>query len=55
VWDRAFGTFNPPDPACVAGLDTLDLADRQSVKALLAEPWRPLVKPELKPVRELVG
>ena len=51
VWDRAFGTFNPPDPAGVAGLDTLDLTDRQSFGAMLAEPWRPLVKP----ARELVG
>ena len=51
VWDRAFGTFSPPDPACPVGLDTLDLDARQSFAAMLAEPWRPLVKPAV----ELVG
>jgi sterol desaturase/sphingolipid hydroxylase (fatty acid hydroxylase superfamily) len=51
VWDRVFGTFNPPDPAGVAGLDTVDLVDRQSVRAMLVEPWRPLAKP----APELVG
>lgn len=41
VWDRAFGTFSAPDPLCETGLDTADLADRQSVRAMLADPWRP--------------
>jgi sterol desaturase/sphingolipid hydroxylase (fatty acid hydroxylase superfamily) len=43
VWDHAFGTFSTPDPRCEAGLDTADLADRQSVRAMLADPWRPSV------------
>ena len=43
VWDRLFGTFSPPDPAQVTGLDTEDLADRQSARAMLADPWRPTV------------
>lgn len=43
LWDRAFGTFSPPDPRCETGLDTADLADRQGVRAMLADPWRPTV------------
>jgi sterol desaturase/sphingolipid hydroxylase (fatty acid hydroxylase superfamily) len=43
VWDRLFGTFSPPNPAQVTGLDTTDLADRQSVLAMLADPWRATV------------
>jgi sterol desaturase/sphingolipid hydroxylase (fatty acid hydroxylase superfamily) len=49
LWDRAFGTFNPPRPAGVVGLDTTDLATRQSVRAMLAEPWRPLVRASQAP------
>lgn len=44
LWDRMFGTYNPPNPAGPAGLDTVDLDRRQTVAAMLAEPWRPLVK-----------
>jgi sterol desaturase/sphingolipid hydroxylase (fatty acid hydroxylase superfamily) len=43
VWDRMLGTFSPPNPAQETGLDTADLADRQSVRAMLADPWRPTV------------
>ena len=43
VWDRLFGTFSTPDPHCETGLDTADLADRQGVRAMLADPWRPTV------------
>lgn len=43
LWDRAFGTFSAPDPRCETGLDTADLADRQSARAMLADPWRPAV------------
>lgn len=43
VWDRLFGTFAPPDPSQVTGLDTADLDRRQSVRAMLADPWRPAV------------
>ena len=53
VWDRLFGTFSPPDPAQVTGLDTADLAERQSVRAMLADPWRPTVAPV--PVRVTEG
>ena len=41
VWDRVFGTFSQPDPRCETGLDTADLVDRQGLRALLADPWRP--------------
>lgn len=43
VWDRAFGTYAAPDPRCETGLDTADLADRQTLRAMLADPWRPTV------------
>jgi sterol desaturase/sphingolipid hydroxylase (fatty acid hydroxylase superfamily) len=43
VWDRALGTFSTPDPHCETGLDTGDLAERQTVRAMLADPWRPSV------------
>jgi sterol desaturase/sphingolipid hydroxylase (fatty acid hydroxylase superfamily) len=45
VWDRMFGTFSAPNPAQVTGLDTADLAERQTVGAMLADPWRPTVAP----------
>lgn len=44
VWDRLLGTYNAPDITCPTGLDTVDLPARQSIAAMLAEPWRPLVK-----------
>jgi sterol desaturase/sphingolipid hydroxylase (fatty acid hydroxylase superfamily) len=43
-WDRLFRSYSPPNPRLVTGLDTLDLAARQTVRAMLAEPIRPLVK-----------
>jgi sterol desaturase/sphingolipid hydroxylase (fatty acid hydroxylase superfamily) len=49
-WDRLFGTYSAPNSNRVAGLDTIDLADRQTVTAMLAEPWRALVKPTADPV-----
>jgi sterol desaturase/sphingolipid hydroxylase (fatty acid hydroxylase superfamily) len=42
-WDRLFGTLCLAVPRSSTGLDTVDLAERQSLKALLREPWRPLV------------
>jgi sterol desaturase/sphingolipid hydroxylase (fatty acid hydroxylase superfamily) len=45
IWDHVFGTFSPPDPHCPVGLDTADLAKRQSVRAMLADPWRHQVSP----------
>ena len=44
AWDRLFGTYCAPDWSRPVGLDTVDLDQRQSVGALLAEPWRPLVR-----------
>jgi fatty acid hydroxylase family protein len=49
-WDRLFGTYSAPNSDRVAGLDTIDLAERQTVTAMLAEPWRALVKPTADPV-----
>ncbi|MCU1370461.1 MAG: hypothetical protein JWO77_1655 [Ilumatobacteraceae bacterium] len=43
-WDRLLGTYSPPDGRHPTGLDTLDLAERQTVRAMLLEPARPLVK-----------
>ena len=43
-WDRLLGSYSPPDPRHATGLDTVDLAARQSLRAMLAEPVRPLVK-----------
>ncbi|OWY62718.1 hypothetical protein B7486_56930 [cyanobacterium TDX16] len=43
-WDRLFGTYRPVGTRGEVGLDTIDLADRQSVRAMLLEPRRPLVK-----------
>ena len=43
LWDHVFGTFCEPDPHCPVGLDTLDLSERQSVRAMLVDPWRPQV------------
>ena len=43
IWDHAFGTFSPPDPRCETGLDTADLAARQSFGSMLTDPWRPQV------------
>ena len=43
-WDRALGTYRPVGERGEVGLDTLDLADRQSLRAMLLEPARPLVK-----------
>lgn len=44
LWDRLFGTYSAPNAERGCGLDTVDLAERQSLGAMLAEPWRPLVK-----------
>ena len=44
LWDRLGGTYCPTDPMVEVGLDTVDLDRRQSFGALLAEPWRPLVR-----------
>lgn len=44
VWDRALGTYSSPDPTVETGLDTLDLDRRQTVRAMLADPWRPTVR-----------
>jgi len=44
LWDRLFGTYSAPNAERGCGLDTADLADRQTVGAILAEPWKPLVK-----------
>jgi len=43
-WDRLLGSYSPPDGRHATGLDTLDLAARQTVRAMLLEPVRPLVK-----------
>jgi sterol desaturase/sphingolipid hydroxylase (fatty acid hydroxylase superfamily) len=43
-WDRLFGTYRPVGTRGEVGLDTTDLTDRQSVRAMLVEPRRPLVK-----------
>lgn len=43
-WDRLFGTYQPSGDRLDVGLDTLDLASRQSLRAMLIEPTRPLVK-----------
>lgn len=43
-WDRLLGSYSPPDGRHTTGLDTLDLAARQTVRAMLLEPARPLVK-----------
>lgn len=43
TWDHLFGTFSAPDPHRATGLDTADLDDRQSFKAMLLDPWRPQV------------
>lgn len=45
LWDRLFGTFRPVVDHGPVGLDTIDLAARQSLRAMLIEPWRPLVHP----------
>jgi hypothetical protein len=55
--DRLFGTYTAPEPQLRTGLDTVDLGERQSVRAMLLEPWRPLVHgsvPDAAPV-ELTG
>ena len=43
-WDRLLGTYQPVGQRGEVGLDTLDLARRQSLRAMLLEPARPLVK-----------
>ena len=43
TWDHVFGTFAAPDPHCETGLDTADLDERQSFRAILLDPWRPQV------------
>lgn len=45
LWDRLFGTFTPVSTWGEVGLDTLDIQERQSVGAMLLEPWRPMVRP----------
>ena len=47
LWDRLFRTFRPVAGRGPVGLDTIDLASRQSLRAMLVEPWRPLVRPAL--------
>jgi sterol desaturase/sphingolipid hydroxylase (fatty acid hydroxylase superfamily) len=44
VWDRALGTYSSPDPTVETGLDTVDLGRRQTLRAMLADPWRPTVR-----------
>jgi sterol desaturase/sphingolipid hydroxylase (fatty acid hydroxylase superfamily) len=44
-WDRLLGTYRPVRARGEVGLDTVDLTDRQSLRAMLLEPGRPLVKP----------
>ena len=41
LFDRLFGTWTRPRPDVVFGLDQADLAGRQSIAAMLAEPFRP--------------
>jgi sterol desaturase/sphingolipid hydroxylase (fatty acid hydroxylase superfamily) len=43
-WDRLLGTYQPVGPRGEVGLDTRDLARRQSLRGMLLEPARPLVK-----------
>ena len=43
-WDRLLGTYRPVGARGGVGLDTVDLARRQSLGAVLVEPARPLVK-----------
>lgn len=45
-WDRLLGTYQPVGQRNAVGLDTVDLASRQSLRAMLLEPARPLVKSE---------
>jgi len=47
IWDHMFGTFGAPDPHCLVGLNTLDLAERQTLRAMLADPWRRQLKPTI--------
>jgi sterol desaturase/sphingolipid hydroxylase (fatty acid hydroxylase superfamily) len=56
-WDRLFPTYSPPNPRQVTGLDTLDLPARQTVRAILAEPTRPLAKTDVRndPMMECVS
>ena len=42
-WDRLLGTYRPVGSSEI-GLDTVDLARRQSLRGMLLEPARPLVK-----------
>lgn len=42
VFDHLFRTASRPDPQVVCGLDVADLAQRQSVRAMLLEPLRPV-------------
>jgi sterol desaturase/sphingolipid hydroxylase (fatty acid hydroxylase superfamily) len=57
-WDRLGGTFQPAGEREEVGLDTIDLEDRQTLRAMLLEPARPLVKvappASAEPARELV-
>ena len=43
-WDRLLGTYQPAGTSGEIGLDTVDLARRQSLRGMLLEPTRPLVK-----------
>lgn len=43
-WDRLLGTYRPVGYCGEVGLDTVDLDRRQSLRAMLLEPVRPLVK-----------
>lgn len=43
-WDRLLGTYQPVGSRGEVGLDTVDLARRQSLRAMLLEPARPLAK-----------
>jgi sterol desaturase/sphingolipid hydroxylase (fatty acid hydroxylase superfamily) len=43
-WDRLLGTYRPVGSRGDVGLDTVDLARRQSLRGMLLEPARPLVK-----------
>lgn len=43
-WDRILGTYRPVGARGEVGLDTVDLARRQSLRDMLLEPTRPLVR-----------
>lgn len=40
LWDRLFGSLQPPTPPAAIGLDSTDDERSQSVRGLLVEPWQ---------------